>query len=141
LDRDDIESLHGRRYQRAVRLTAVPYFAGGILMCIAGALNPKGMILVLIWSCGIDLRWHVGTSVDHELAQARNADPLRTSSRTATHSQELAADGSSLCDRDGFHRCLRPEHPIGALKIWPLSFRLASRSCEPANKKRHAGTF
>ena len=36
------------RYQRAVRLTAIPYFAGGILMCIAGALNPQGMILILI---------------------------------------------------------------------------------------------
>lgn len=36
------------RYQRAVPLTSVPYFAGGILMCIAGALNPKGMILILI---------------------------------------------------------------------------------------------
>ena len=43
-----IGSERERRYQRAVRLTAVPYFAGGILMCIAGALNPKGMILVLI---------------------------------------------------------------------------------------------
>jgi hypothetical protein len=37
-----------QRYQRAVRLSAVPYFAGGILMCIAGALNPQGMVLILI---------------------------------------------------------------------------------------------
>ncbi len=36
------------RYRRAVRLSAIPYFAGGILMCIAGALNPKGMLLILI---------------------------------------------------------------------------------------------
>ena len=36
------------RYRRAVRLTSIPYFAGGILMCIAGALNPKGMIVILI---------------------------------------------------------------------------------------------
>lgn len=36
------------RYRRAVRLSAIPYFCGGILMCIAGALNPVGMILVLI---------------------------------------------------------------------------------------------
>ena len=36
------------RYRRAVRLTSIPYFAGGILMCIAGALNPKGIILILI---------------------------------------------------------------------------------------------
>ena len=43
-----IGSERERRYRRAVRLTALPYFAGGILMCIAGALNPKGMILVLI---------------------------------------------------------------------------------------------
>jgi hypothetical protein len=37
-----------QRYQRAVRLSVVPYFAGGILMCIAGALNPQGMVLILI---------------------------------------------------------------------------------------------
>jgi hypothetical protein len=36
------------RYQRAVRLSMIAYFAGGILMCIAGALNPEGMILILI---------------------------------------------------------------------------------------------
>jgi len=37
-----------QRRQRAVRLSTVPYFAGGILMCVAGALNPRGMILILI---------------------------------------------------------------------------------------------
>jgi len=37
-----------QRYQRAVRLSAIPYFAGGILMCLAGSLNPKGAILILI---------------------------------------------------------------------------------------------
>jgi len=43
-----IGSNKEQRYPRAVRLSAIPYFAGGILMCIAGALNPKGMILILI---------------------------------------------------------------------------------------------
>jgi hypothetical protein len=43
-----IGSNQEQRYQRAVRLSAIPYFAGGILMCIAGALNPRGMILILI---------------------------------------------------------------------------------------------
>ncbi|HEV2698135.1 MAG TPA: hypothetical protein VGU90_09100 [Terriglobales bacterium] len=37
-----------QRYERAVRLSAIPYFAGGILMCLAGALNPRGMILILV---------------------------------------------------------------------------------------------
>jgi hypothetical protein len=37
-----------QRYRRGVRLSAIPYFAGGILMCLAGALNPRGMILILI---------------------------------------------------------------------------------------------
>jgi hypothetical protein len=37
-----------QRYRRAVRLSAIPYFAGGILMCVAGSLNPKGAILILI---------------------------------------------------------------------------------------------
>jgi hypothetical protein len=43
-----IGSNKEQRYRRAVRLSAIPYFAGGILMCIAGALNPQGMILILI---------------------------------------------------------------------------------------------
>jgi len=37
-----------QRYRRAVGLSAIPYFAGGILMCIAGSLNPKGAVLILI---------------------------------------------------------------------------------------------
>jgi hypothetical protein len=37
-----------QRYRCAVRLAWIPYFAGGILMCIAGALNPVGMTLILI---------------------------------------------------------------------------------------------
>ena len=37
-----------QRYRRAVRLSAIPYFSGGILMCVAGSLNPKGAILILI---------------------------------------------------------------------------------------------
>jgi hypothetical protein len=37
-----------QRYQRAVRLSVIPYFAGGILMCSAGTLNPKGAVLILI---------------------------------------------------------------------------------------------
>ena len=36
------------RYQRARVLQAIPYFTGGVLMCVAGALNPRGMILILI---------------------------------------------------------------------------------------------
>jgi len=36
------------RYRRARLLTSISYFAGGILMCIAGAFNPKGAILILI---------------------------------------------------------------------------------------------
>jgi hypothetical protein len=36
------------RYRRARLLTSIPYFAGGILMCIAGAFNPQGAILILI---------------------------------------------------------------------------------------------
>jgi hypothetical protein len=43
-----IGSAKAQRNRRAVRLSVIPYFAGGILMCVAGALNPKGMILILI---------------------------------------------------------------------------------------------
>lgn len=37
-----------QRFIRAVRLTRVPYFSGGILACVAGALNPQGWILVAL---------------------------------------------------------------------------------------------
>lgn len=36
------------RYLRAVELSRIPYFAGGILACLAGALNPAGLILVAL---------------------------------------------------------------------------------------------
>lgn len=37
-----------QRYRRALRLSFIPYFSGGALMCLAGACNPKGAILILI---------------------------------------------------------------------------------------------
>jgi hypothetical protein len=37
-----------KRFTRAVRLSKLPYFAGGILACLAGSLNPQGMILVAL---------------------------------------------------------------------------------------------
>ncbi len=37
-----------QRYSRASRMLTVAYFTGGILMCVAGAFNPKGAILILI---------------------------------------------------------------------------------------------
>jgi hypothetical protein len=36
------------RVHNAVKLTVFPYLAGGILSCIAGLLNPVGMLLVAI---------------------------------------------------------------------------------------------
>ena len=48
----ELRPLIGRdqeeRYRRAVRLSIIPYFSGGVLMCLAGALNPRGAILILI---------------------------------------------------------------------------------------------
>jgi len=37
-----------RRLVRAWRLSKISYFTGGILACIAGALNPNGLILVAL---------------------------------------------------------------------------------------------
>lgn len=37
-----------QRYSRAAGMLTVAYFTGGILMCIAGAFNPRGAILILI---------------------------------------------------------------------------------------------
>ena len=37
-----------RRFVRAKRLSNIPYVTGGILACVAGALNPQGWILVAL---------------------------------------------------------------------------------------------
>jgi len=37
-----------QRFLRAVRLSRLPYFAGGVLACVAGSLNPHGMILIAL---------------------------------------------------------------------------------------------
>ena len=48
----ELRSLIGsdrrRRYAHAVRLSRIPYFAGGIVECLAGLLNPVGLSLVLL---------------------------------------------------------------------------------------------
>jgi hypothetical protein len=36
------------RRRRALKLTLVPYFAGGVAFCAAGLFNPVGMKLVII---------------------------------------------------------------------------------------------
>jgi len=43
-----IGSDREQRYVRAVRLSKIPYFAGGILACVAGLLNPAGWILIVL---------------------------------------------------------------------------------------------
>ena len=43
-----IGSDREKRFARARRLSRMPYFAGGILACVAGSLNPQGMILVAL---------------------------------------------------------------------------------------------
>ena len=43
-----IGSDQKQRFVRAVQLSKMPYFAGGILACMAGSLNPQGLILVVL---------------------------------------------------------------------------------------------
>ncbi len=43
-----IGSDQKHRYVNAVGITKFPYFAGGILACVAGSLNPQGWILVAL---------------------------------------------------------------------------------------------
>lgn len=43
-----IGSDKARRLANAIRLTKLPYFAGGLLACLAGSLNPQGWILVAL---------------------------------------------------------------------------------------------
>lgn len=44
----------------ARRLSLIPYFAGGLLACIAGAFNPQGMILVAISAAAATFGGHSG---------------------------------------------------------------------------------
>jgi hypothetical protein len=43
-----IGSAPEQRRLRAVRLSKIPYFFGGIFMCLTGLLNPQGMVLVAV---------------------------------------------------------------------------------------------
>lgn len=43
-----IGSDPAQRIVNAIRLTKTPYFAGGIVECVAGAFNPQGWILVAL---------------------------------------------------------------------------------------------
>jgi hypothetical protein len=43
-----IGSNKSLRYSRAKKLARIPYFAGGILACIAGSLNPQGLMLIVL---------------------------------------------------------------------------------------------
>jgi hypothetical protein len=46
------------RVRRARQLTLVPYFAGGILSCTAGALNPVGPLLILVSAAAASFGGH-----------------------------------------------------------------------------------
>ena len=37
-----------RRFARAIQFSRMPYFAGGVLSCVAGLFNPRGMVLVAL---------------------------------------------------------------------------------------------
>lgn len=65
-----------QRYQRAVRLSTIPYFAGGILMCVAGAFNPRGMILILISAAASTFGGTSGLMWDTNLLRRGTMIPL-----------------------------------------------------------------
>lgn len=48
------------RVRRARQLTLVPYLTGGILSCVAGALNPVGPLLILISAAAASFGGHSG---------------------------------------------------------------------------------
>jgi hypothetical protein len=48
------------RVRRARRLTVVPYLTGGILSCVAGALNPVGPLLILVSAAAASFGGHSG---------------------------------------------------------------------------------
>ena len=48
------------RVRRARQLTVLPYLAGGVLSCAAGALNPVGPILILVSAAAASFGGHSG---------------------------------------------------------------------------------
>ena len=71
-------------------------FAGGILACVAGSLNPhQGMILGALSAAASTFGGTSGLLLDDELAE-REPNPFRLRTRTAAHPQELAVDCDCL---------------------------------------------
>lgn len=48
------------RVRRARQLTIVPYLTGGVLSCVAGALNPVGPVLILVSAAAASFGGHSG---------------------------------------------------------------------------------
>ena len=65
-----------QRYERAVRLSRIPYFVGGIFMCVAGALNPRGAILILISAAASTFGGTSGLMWDPDLLRKRAMIPF-----------------------------------------------------------------
>jgi hypothetical protein len=70
------------RIVRAARLSKISYFTGGILACIAGALNPQGFILVVL-SAGAStfggtsgLLWMIDWLKGHRIPLGSEPEPL-----------------------------------------------------------------
>jgi hypothetical protein len=60
--------------RRAKLLTLVPYFAGGILSCIAGMFNPVGMILVAISAAAASFGGTSALAWMTQLLRGKNGD-------------------------------------------------------------------
>lgn len=63
------------RLPRAKRLTLVPYFTGGIFSCVAGMLNPVGMILVAISAAAASFGGTSGLAWMWQLLRGRRVPP------------------------------------------------------------------
>ena len=66
------------RVRNAVRLTVVPYLAGGILSCIAGLFNPVGMLLVAISAAAASFGGTSGLAWMAQIYQGNWIPPGRT---------------------------------------------------------------
>jgi hypothetical protein len=87
-------------------------------MCIAGALNPKGMILVLISAAASTFGGTSGLLWATNWLKRGTLIPYGPAAEPLPIRRNWSAGGSGLCGRDCFHRRVRPERPVGALKLW-----------------------
>jgi hypothetical protein len=101
-----------QRYSRAWPMLTVAYFTGGTLMCIAGAFNPRGAILILISASRINVWWKFWTALGDAVAQESIDGAIRICKEANRDSAELDLDCCGGCHNNHLCGRPRPQHSV-----------------------------